>query len=69
MTKADSVMLRSDDIQIELQPLKHMCVRSLEDGNEEVDEQDVRHNEIDGHDGGNEPIAGGARAVLFTVVS
>ena len=46
-----------------------MCARSLEDGNEEVDEQDVRHNEIDGHDGGHEPIAGGARAVLFTVVS
>ena len=46
-----------------------MCVRPLEDGNEEVDEQDVRHNEIDGHDGGHEPIAGGARAVLFTVVS
>lgn len=30
---------------------------ALEDSNEEVDEEDVAHNEVDGHDGRNDPSA------------
>ena len=40
---------------------------SLEDGDEEVDEEDVGDDEVDGHDGRNDPEAGNTRAVLCAV--